>query len=46
LNYAKEIKPSLWIKAQPTFLGAQGKTRFDFDIDDGGLPHEKLVLPR
>ncbi len=47
LAQAKEKKPSLWIKAQPAFLGAQGKTIFDpdFDIDDGGLPHEKPVLP-
>jgi hypothetical protein len=43
LAYAKEQKRSEWIKAQPAFLGAQGKTIFDpnFDIDDGGLPHEK-----
>ncbi len=48
LAYAKEKKPSLWVKAQPAFLGAQGKTIFDpdFDIDDGGLPHEKPVLPK
>jgi arylsulfatase A-like enzyme len=47
LRYAKEMKPSEWIKAQPGFLGAQGKTVFDpdFDIDDGGLPHEKPALP-
>ena len=47
LAYAKEKKPSEWIKAQPSFLGAQGKTIFDpdFDIDDGGLPHEKPVIP-
>lgn len=47
LAYAREKKPSEWIKAQPAFLGAQGKTIFDpdFDIDDGGLPHEKPVLP-
>jgi arylsulfatase A-like enzyme len=46
--YAKEMKPSEWIKAQPTFLGAQGKTLFDpdFDIDDSGLPHEKSRLPK
>jgi arylsulfatase A-like enzyme len=46
--YAKEMKPSLWIKAQPTFLGAQGNTIFDpdFDIDDSGLPHEKTQLPK
>ena len=48
LAYAKEQKPSLWIKAQPAFLGAQGKTILDpdFDIDDGGLPHEKPAVPR
>jgi arylsulfatase B len=48
LAYAKEKRPSLWVKAQPAFLGAQGKTIFDpdFDIDDGGLPHEKPVLPQ
>ena len=48
LRYAREQKMSLWIKAQPEFLGAQGKTIFDpdFDIDDGGLPHEKAVLPK
>ncbi|MGO9944406.1 MAG: hypothetical protein ACLPIC_16810 [Rhodoblastus sp.] len=48
LQYAWEQKPSLWIKAQPAFVGAQGKTVMDpdFDIDDGGLPHEKLVIPR
>lgn len=47
LAYAKEKKPSEWIKAQPAFLGAQGKTIFDpdFDIDDGGLPHEKPAIP-
>jgi arylsulfatase A-like enzyme len=47
IAYAKEMKPSEWIKAQPAFLGAQGKTVFDpdFDIDDGGLPHEKPSLP-
>jgi arylsulfatase A-like enzyme len=48
VTYAKEMKPSLWIKAQPAFLGAQGKTIFDpdFDIDDSGLPHEKASLPK
>jgi arylsulfatase A-like enzyme len=47
IAYAKEMKPSEWIKAQPGFLGAQGKTVFDtdFDIDDSGVPHEKMVLP-
>jgi arylsulfatase A-like enzyme len=48
MAYAKEQKPAEWIKAQPQFLGAQGKTVFDpdFDIDDAGLPHEKPVLPQ
>lgn len=48
LAYAKEMKPSLWIKTQPAFLGAQGKTIFDpdFDIDDSGLPREKTSLPK
>ena len=47
IAYAKERKPSEWIKAQPGFLGAQGKTVFDrdFDIDYFGLPHEKPALP-
>jgi hypothetical protein len=48
VTYAKEMTPSLWIKAQPSFLGTQGKTIFDpdFDIDDSGLPHEKASLPK
>ena len=47
LAYAREQKPSEWLKAQPAFLGAQGNTAFDpdFDIDDGGLPQEKAVFP-
>ena len=47
IAYAKEMKPSEWIKAQPAFLGAQGKTVFDpdFDIDDSGLPQEKPSVP-
>ena len=46
LAYAKEQKPSLWIKAQPAFVGNQGKTVMDpdFDIDDSGLPHERMAL--
>jgi arylsulfatase A-like enzyme len=45
--YAKQQKPSEWIKAQPAFLGAQGKTVLDpdFDFGDGGLPQEKPVMP-
>lgn len=48
LVYARQQKPSEWIKAQPAFVGAQGKTIFDpdFDIDDGGLPHEKVAQPK
>ena len=47
IAYAKQQKMSEWLKAQPDYLGAQGKTLFDpdFDIDDQGLPQEKLVLP-
>jgi arylsulfatase A-like enzyme len=47
MDYARQMKPAEWIKAQPQFLGAQGTTVFDpgFDIDDGGLPHEKPLLP-
>jgi penicillin-insensitive murein endopeptidase len=41
LAYAKELKPSEWIKAQPAFLGAQGKTVFD---PDKWTPlHTKLI---
>jgi arylsulfatase A-like enzyme len=48
LAYAKQQKMSEWLKAQPDYLGAQGKTVLDpdFDIDDGGLPHQKPVLPK
>lgn len=48
LAYAQEQKPSEWLKAQPAFVGEQGKTVFDpdFDITDGGLPREKPVLPK
>ena len=48
IAYAKQQKMSEWLKAQPDYLGAQGTTIFDpdFDIDDGGLPHQKVVLPR
>ncbi len=47
IAYAREQKPSEWIKAQPGFVGEQGKTIFDpdFDIDDDGLPQLKVVLP-
>ena len=47
LAYASQQQPSLWIKAQPAFVGSQGKTILDsdFDIDDSGLPQEKVALP-
>jgi arylsulfatase A-like enzyme len=47
LAYATQQKPSEWIKAQPTFVGEQGKTVFDpdFDTSDGGLPREKPRMP-
>jgi arylsulfatase A-like enzyme len=46
--YARQQKMSEWLKAQPAFIGAQGKTVLDpdFDIDDGGLPHEKTAIPK
>jgi arylsulfatase A-like enzyme len=46
--WARQARPSEWLKAQPAFLGPQGETAFDpgFDIDDGGLPREKPVLPK
>jgi hypothetical protein len=48
MAYAKQQKPSEWIKAQPAFVGEQGKTVLDpdFDIDDGGVPYEKAQLPK
>jgi len=48
MAYAKEQKQSEWLKAQQNFLGAQGKTILDpdFDIDDGGMPHEKPAMPK
>ncbi len=48
MEFAKQQKPSEWIRAQPAFVGAQGKTIFDpdFDIDDGGLPQDRDVWAR
>jgi arylsulfatase A-like enzyme len=48
LAYAKQQKMSEWLKAQPDYLGAQGRTVFDpdFDIDDGGMPQAKTILPK
>jgi arylsulfatase A-like enzyme len=48
IAYARQQKPAEWLKAQPDYLGAQGKTVLDpdFDIDDGGLPQMRTVLPK
>jgi len=48
IAYAKEQKPSEWMKAQPDYLGAQGKTVLDpdFDIDDAGVPNLKPAFPK
>ena len=47
LAYARQQKMSLWLKSQVDFLGFQGKTVLDPDYStDGGLPHEKPVLPK
>jgi arylsulfatase A-like enzyme len=45
--YAQQQKMSEWLKTQPAFLGAQGKTILDpdYDIDDDGVPHERPALP-
>jgi len=47
LAYAKQQALALWLKVQPSFMGAQGHSVLDpgYEIDDGGLPHEKTVLP-
>lgn len=47
LAYARQQRPSEWIRAQPSFIGSQGRTVFDsdFDLEDSGLPHERPVLP-
>jgi hypothetical protein len=48
IAYAEQQRPCEWIKAQPVFLGAQGRTILDpdFDIDDDGLPQERVALPQ
>jgi hypothetical protein len=47
MAYARQQKPSEWLKAQPAFVGEQGKTVLDpeFDVSDGGLPRERPRLP-
>jgi hypothetical protein len=44
--YAKRQKMSKWLKAQPAFLGAQGRTILDpdYDIGNNGLAHERPSL--
>lgn len=45
-NYAKQQKMSEWLKSQVDYLGFQGQTTLDPEYStDGGLPHEKPVLP-
>jgi arylsulfatase A-like enzyme len=47
LAYARQQKPSEWMKAQIDFLGFQGETLLDpgYNIDHG-LPTEKPLLPK
>lgn len=46
IGYAKQQKPSEWMKVQVDYLGFQGETALDpgYSID-GGLPTEKPELP-
>lgn len=48
IDYAKVQQMSLWVNMQIKYLGTQGKFFLDpnYDIDDSGLPHEKLILPQ
>ena len=48
LAYAGQQKKSEWIRAQPAFVGEQGRTILDpdYDVDDSGLPHERIALPQ
>jgi hypothetical protein len=47
LAYAKQQKPSEWMKAQVDFLGFQGETDLDQGYNvDRGLPNEKPALPK
>ena len=46
LSYAKQQKPSAWMKAQIDFLGFQGETLLDPEYNiDHGSPTEKPVMP-
>lgn len=47
LSYAKQQKPSEWMKSQIDFLGFQGETQLDpgYNIDQG-LPTETPALPK
>lgn len=45
--YARQQKPSEWLKAQIDFLGFQGKTALDVDYDvDNGNHSEPVRLPQ
>lgn len=47
LAYARQQRPSEWLKAQIDFLGFQGETVLDPDYNiDRGLPSEKPRLPQ
>lgn len=47
ISYAKQAKPSEWMKSQIDYLGAQSQTAFDPNYNiDGGLPSEKPALPK
>lgn len=48
LGYAREQRPSEWIKAQIDYLGFQGETLMapGYNVDGGGGATEKPVLPR
>jgi arylsulfatase A-like enzyme len=47
LAYAKQQKMSEWMKSQIDFLGFQGTTVLDQGYNvDGGLPHERPILPK
>lgn len=47
LAYARQQKPSEWMKAQIDFLGFQGETVLDPDYNiDRGLPTEKPAFPK
>jgi hypothetical protein len=46
-KHAGVMKPAMWIKFRPEFLGVHSKSMLDtgFEVDDGGLPVEKPAMP-